>query len=547
MAEVEKDIVIKVKAVDEASAPIANLEEQLNQVKQQMLALAAAGKTNTAEFQKLAQQAGGLKAQIEGVEKSIDGVAKSTSRVESFTAAIQGLTAGFALAQGAAALFAEGDEELQQALIKTQAAMAIMASTEQLLNLTRKESVVMTAANNVVMKLYNATVKNTTISLKAFKTTLAATGVGLVALAAGLVVSYWDEIKAFFGIISDEQKKLVRDLEHEAALLAVNGAARSMVLDKEIEALRAKLAITKDAIEQEEILNEIQLKGAEQNIAILEEELAVEEKLRELNKEAIDGLNELNIERHKYGRSAIEMQQELRNRQKATLEEEKIDRIKAFEKEAKELHLSEEEKQIGIKYIKDIYRNKELLAQEQHNDTIRKMQQELDQERLDRSARALGALGNLLASASHNNAKRAFEINKKFSIAQALIQTYQAVTAALTAGGNPIKLATGAQFVEAGIAAAIGAAQVAKILSTKFEGGGSSGSITIGGGSSAPPTTAGFASGGGAMNPNSQLLNPNENAGNGQGQGMRAYVVESDVRTVSGRLRRISEFAQLAN
>jgi hypothetical protein len=49
------------------------------------------------------------------------------------------------------------------------------------------------------------------------------------------------------------------------------------------------------------------------------------------------------------------------------------------------------------------------------------------------------------------------------------------------------------------------------------------------------------------MNPNSQLTNPNEGAGAGQGQSMRAYVVESDVRTVSGRLRRISEFAQLAN
>ena len=293
MADVEKDIVIKVKAVNEASAPIANLEEQLNQVKQEMLALAAAGKTNTAEFQKLAQQAGLLKAQIDGVEQSIDGVAKSTSRVESFTAAIQGLTAGFALAQGAAALFAEGDEELQQALVKTQAAMAIMASTEQLLNLTRKESVAMTAANNVVMKLYNATVKNTTISLKAFKTTLAATGVGLVALAAGLVVSYWDEIKSFFGIISDEQKKLVRDLEHEAAMLAANGAARSVVLEKEIDALRAKLEITTDAIEREEILYEAQLKRAESNIALLEEELAREEKLEESVRSREDALDDL--------------------------------------------------------------------------------------------------------------------------------------------------------------------------------------------------------------------------------------------------------------
>jgi hypothetical protein len=546
MAEVEKDIVIKVKAVNEASAPIANLEEQLNQVKQEMLALAAAGKTNTAEFQKLAQQAGGLKAQIEGVEKSIDGVAKSTSRVESFTAAIQGLTAGFALAQGAAALFAEGDEELQQALVKTQAAMAIMASTEQLLNLTRKESVVMTAANNVVMKLYNATVKNTTISLKAFKTTLAATGVGLVALAAGLVVSYWDEIKSFFGIISDEQKKLVRDLEHEAALLAVNGAARSVVLEKEIDALRAKLDITTDAIEREEILKEAQLKRAESNIALLEEEQAREEKLEQSARSRADALTDLSDYQELQGKNRLEQLFLQSGRELLNIQQRYYDEIYLFKQQAKELHLSEEEKQQGLLDIEIKYQAMSSLLNAKYVDDRRKLEQELDQERLDRSARALGALGDLLANASSKNAKRAFEINKKFSIAQALIQTYQAITAALTAGGNPIKLATGAQFVEAGIAAAIGAAQVAKILSTKFEGGGSAGGITTGsGGSSAPPTTAGFASGGGAMNPNSQLLNPNQGAGNGQGQGMRAYVVESDVRTVSGRLRRISEFAQL--
>ena len=41
--------------------------------------------------------------------------------------------------------------------------------------------------------------------------------------------------------------------------------------------------------------------------------------------------------------------------------------------------------------------------------------------------------------------------------------------------GNPIKLATGAQFVEAGIAAAVGAAQVATIASQQFNAGGGGG------------------------------------------------------------------------
>ena len=86
---------------------------------------------------------------------------------------------------------------------------------------------------------------------------------------------------------------------------------------------------------------------------------------------------------------------------------------------------------------------------------------------------ALQALNEARTADDEKEAKKQFERNKKFSIAQALISTGLAVNAALTAGGNPVKLATGAQFVEAGIALATGLAQVAKIKATQFESGGS--------------------------------------------------------------------------
>ena len=91
---------------------------------------------------------------------------------------------------------------------------------------------------------------------------------------------------------------------------------------------------------------------------------------------------------------------------------------------------------------------------------------------------ALMSLNDLFNAKNEKDARRQFKINKALSLAQASIQTFQAVTGALTAGGNPVKLATGAQFIEAGIAATIGAANIAKIAGTEFEGGG-----TIGGGS----------------------------------------------------------------
>jgi len=118
-------------------------------------------------------------------------------------------------------------------------------------------------------------------------------------------------------------------------------------------------------------------------------------------------------------------------------------------------------------------------------------QRELNAKRLQMASDVFGALGNLAESfgtKSEKDAKRQFEVVKAFNLAQAIVATYTAVNNALTAGGNPAKLATGAQFVEAGIALAAGLANVIKIQQTKFEsktppsgGGGLNGGTNVGG------------------------------------------------------------------
>jgi hypothetical protein len=96
---------------------------------------------------------------------------------------------------------------------------------------------------------------------------------------------------------------------------------------------------------------------------------------------------------------------------------------------------------------------------------------------IDMAMSALSILNDafqMSAGKSEKDQRKAFKVQKAFNLASAIANTYLAVTGALTAGGNPIKLATGMQFVEAGIAAATGAVQIAKIAGTQFEGGGSS-------------------------------------------------------------------------
>ena len=113
---------------------------------------------------------------------------------------------------------------------------------------------------------------------------------------------------------------------------------------------------------------------------------------------------------------------------------------------------------------------------------------------IDMAMSALSVLNDAIqmgAGKSEKDQRRAFKAQKAFNLASAVVNTYLAVTGALTAGGNPIKLATGAQFVEAGIAGAMGALQIAKIAKTQFEGGASvdtSGGGGGGGGGVTAPT-----------------------------------------------------------
>ena len=144
---------------------------------------------------------------------------------------------------------------------------------------------------------------------------------------------------------------------------------------------------------------------------------------------------------------------------------------------------------------------------------------------------ALGAIANFItafAKEDEEAQRKAFNLNKAVSIAQALVNTSLAVTAALTAGGNPIKLATGAQFVEAGIAAVMGAAQVATIAKTEFQGGGGS----------TPPAPSGGLGGGTGATPQPPAFNVvgqsgfNQIAGAlGQQPPIQTFVVSQDVTT----------------
>ena len=100
-------------------------------------------------------------------------------------------------------------------------------------------------------------------------------------------------------------------------------------------------------------------------------------------------------------------------------------------------------------------------------------------------------LTELFAGKSEKAAKKAFQVQKAVSIAQATIDTYKSANAIFAStAANPITIANpAAPFIAAGVAVAAGLVNVATIASQQFQGGESNG----GGGSESAPDLGGGA------------------------------------------------------
>jgi hypothetical protein len=205
-----------------------------------------------------------------------------------------------------------------------------------------------------------------------------------------------------------------------------------------------------------------------------------------------------------------------------------------------EYNTKKQELDIQVEQYENQLSAKRIETQKETNAKIKESDKELRDAQINMASTGLSIIADLADTFGQKNeesARRAFKVSKAANLAQALISTYTAVTAALTAGGNPIKLATGAQFIDAGVALASGLASVAKIAKTKFEGGGDTG----GGGINLSPASGGTQSpsfnvvGNSGVNQLAQL----------QQTPIQAYVVSGQVTTAQSLDRNRVENATL--
>jgi hypothetical protein len=599
----------KVIELEVKSDSLGSLKSQLRAAQNEVNDLAAKFGATSQEAVNAAKKAAQLKDAIADAKALTDSF-NPDGKFNALSASIGGALNGFQAFEGALGLVGVESEDLQKTLLKVQSAMALSQGVQGLLE--AKDS----------FKQLGAVAAD---ALKGIRTGIAATGIGLLVVAVGALVAYWDDIKEAISGVSAEQEALnaksqkdvdlqkekLESLDSQDNILKLQGLTEKQILQLKIkqtdEAIKAyEISIknqeqTLKAQIQAEQRNKEILKGILQFIlapinlllktvdeigaflgkdwnlqdqvmdwtaslifdpkeveqegmkAIAESKKALAElknqqagfklEIQAIDKQAADARRQAQKDANdkrladqkeaddKLKKQAEDLQQFYKDQREADNERNVTDRLGERKQTKDRLDLLYEASQEEAR-IKKEARDAEAIANKQAAQEAIELENQKRTKQLELATSAFSALGDLVGSFSAKNekdAKKQFKVQKAFNLASAITNTALAITGALTAGGNPIKLATGAQFVEAALAAVTGAASIAKIAGTQFE------SASSGGGSGAPSQSSGADAGA------SNIVTPNFNiVGNAQatnplaglgGQPLQAYVVSGDVTT----------------
>ena len=166
------------------------------------------------------------------------------------------------------ALTGNQSEELEQALLKVQGAMALAEGVRGI-----REGATAFKAMGMSAK----------IALQGIRTGIAATGIGVLLLALGGIVAYWDDIKTAVNGVSSEQEKLnelaaQNVVSEQSKLDAIGGQENILKLQgkSEKDILKLKIAqtdqvikATENQIKQNDITAQAQIATKQRNKDIL--------------------------------------------------------------------------------------------------------------------------------------------------------------------------------------------------------------------------------------------------------------------------------------
>ena len=167
---------------EEVYGELQPLTTRLGEAEDRLYELALAGDTTSKEYQELLTKVGEYrKVQIQ-TDLAVDGASKTMT--QKLGSALNATTSGFAVTQGAMALFGQENEALEESLLKVQSALAIQQGVQGLTE-AYKDLSIGTKLAGAAQALFSTVVGGTSGALKVFRVALISTGIGAILIVTG--------------------------------------------------------------------------------------------------------------------------------------------------------------------------------------------------------------------------------------------------------------------------------------------------------------------------------------------------------------------------
>jgi hypothetical protein len=177
----EKIVSLKVNDnIENTTEKVKSLKQQFKEAQNEVQRLTQEFGETSAQVTQAAKRAASLKDTIEDARDAVQAF-KGEGAFTATATAIGSVASGFAAVQGAMNLVGSESEEVEKALLKVQSAMALAQGLQGLEDAGRAFKTLGVVAAD---------------ALKGIRTGIAATGIGVLLVALGAVVAYWDEINA---------------------------------------------------------------------------------------------------------------------------------------------------------------------------------------------------------------------------------------------------------------------------------------------------------------------------------------------------------------
>jgi predicted peroxiredoxin len=241
------------KGTDTTEKKTQSLKGRLRELKEELSALESAGQEGTQAFEKLSIEAGKLQDQIGDTQERVKVLSSDTFKFDAALGAVKGLAAGFAIAQGAAALFGTESEELNKTIAKTQGALALLTGLQEVATLVTGQGATKISLQSIFMKekivVTNAAAGSvgtlavaeegaavatlaTKKSLDLLKVAIAGTGIGLLVIALGALYAIYQSNAAASKKFNDLMKESEEANKNAAAAIKEQRAAQQDLNDQ---------------------------------------------------------------------------------------------------------------------------------------------------------------------------------------------------------------------------------------------------------------------------------------------------------------------------